>query len=154
MKKGTTMRRNDLIWATCLSGVAACSPGGETDDAGDAPDAWRSDVSETPDVGETSDTWTPDDVPSGIDVGMPGEVTWHRCCFAFPGSMTRMTSGYLECSCPAGAICNYEIQTCFMDTGVPMDPVDTGFEDAGPMDDAAIDAFASDDAGPTDDAAP
>jgi hypothetical protein len=86
------------------------------------------------------------DAATGVDA--VAAESWHRCCFPFPGSMTRTTNGFLECSCPAGVICNYEIQICSSDTGPPMALTDTGFADAGPVD-AALDALVTHDTGAT-----
>ncbi len=77
---------------------------------------------------------------------------WVRCCGlgSSPWVQTRGTGNSLECLCPAGSTCNWE-QTCWERDVWPPEGVDAarneaGFADAGPMDDAALDALITDDA--------
>ncbi len=133
------MRRDDLIWMTCSIGLAGC--GGSPGDADASIDA-------------NEDTSAEIDAPAHVDVG--GEGRWMRCCvgdLAIPGIQSRGSGDSLECLCPAGATCNYG-QCYWFDSGPPVPAGDSGFADAGPIDDAAIDALLTDDAASTDDAVP
>ena len=92
------------------------------------------------------------DASSTSDVVRAAE--WSRCCqadLALPGVMSRGSGTSLQCLCPAGAICNFAL--CFrvdaanQDAGLDVGALDdAGFGEAGPMDDAALDALVVDDA--------
>lgn len=101
------------------------------------------------------------------------EGEWQRCCSVPPSpslGMTRGTGAGMQCFCPAGWACNY-VQSCWDGSvasadAVTFDPAsdagvrgeeagmldgassagDTGFVEAGPLDDAAVDALSMDDA--------
>jgi hypothetical protein len=122
------IRKHDWIWTSSLA-LSACANANAHRDTYTAPDVLR-----------TSD--------------------WSRCCeadTALPGVMTQGSGDSLQCLCPAGAICNFG--RCFLaDAAAPdagMDASahdDGGFAEAGPMDDASLDALVVDDALIVDDA--
>ncbi len=119
------MRRPAWIWMPIVaSGLGACANTTVEDDAWASGDA-------------------PPDAPEG---------TWSRCCpgahLGIPGGLARGSGDSLECFCPAAIACNYGWGSCFMDAGSTPALDDTGFADAGPIDDAAIDALITDDARP------
>ena len=128
-----TMGRNEREWISILAGTAttvtACNG--------------------------TDGTSTPSTIDAGSDAG----GTWQRCKesdLGIPGIRWHRTGDSLECFCPAGLACNYG-----MSGGLDAGPIgapgdagtdvgatdDTGFADAGPIDDASMDALISDDAG-------
>lgn len=102
-------------------------------------------------LGACSSDWVEPDAANVVDAGPVG--SWQRCCSfsTFGGPVqTRGSGDSMECFCEPGWTCNY-VQSCHdaalsMDTGTasgadagPND--DTGFADAGPIEDAAIDAL-------------
>lgn len=118
------MRRGNWMWVTCLSGLSACdaSPMGA----------------------------------DGVDGGLDAGGVWQRCTEAdlrIPGVQWHDSGGSLQCFCPAGEACNYGWSGTLdvgpvgargdagMDSGTSED---TGFSDAPPMDDAALDALSMD----------
>ncbi len=123
------MQRQQRLWIPVLaSGLGACSM-----QQREQPDASMS----TP-----PDTRVPD---------TGGEGTWGPCCpgdhASIPGGMARGSGTSLECFCPDGITCNYGMGACFRDAGTDSStPVmdDSGFADAGPIDDAAVDALVAD----------
>lgn len=141
------MGRMDLFWVTCAGGLAACGGSPPMEDA--ATDAWTADDA-------INDVGIAERDVGRADAGAGSDGTWQRCCpgdLAIPGIQSRGSGDSLQCFCPAGVVCNYG--QCFwfdagMDAGASED---TGFADAGPIEDAAIDALViTDDSGPMDDA--
>jgi hypothetical protein len=136
--------RSEMAWMTCFGGIVACTPGDGSDAGQDA---------RTP---TTLDAGGDAGAPAAPDVG-GGGGQWLRCCvgdLAIPGIQSRGSGDSLECFCPAGVICNYG-QCDRWDSGLfasddaGLDAgLDAGFDDAGPIEDAAVDALLTDDARP------
>ncbi|MBN8613376.1 MAG: hypothetical protein J0L92_22475 [Deltaproteobacteria bacterium] len=84
------------------------------------------------------------------------EGTWHRCSGVPPSTRSRGSGDSLECLCEPGWVCNYnqvlDARWPTPDEGVLDAAVleDAGFSEAGPIDDAAIDALSAIDVGPAD----